>query len=124
MKQKNIISKDGFIVKSVFVDENNNILFTNLKLEEGQSLVEEQPIKDLIKPSWNGLEWTEGATEEEIKECNEINKITQEPTENEILMSNIMLENATLKQQMEEQQELTSTLMLQIAELKGGNTNV
>lgn len=124
MKQKNIISKDGFIVKSVFVDENNNILFTILKLEEGQSLVEEQPIKDLIKPKWDGSDWIEGATEDEIKEWEEANKVVQEPSENEVLMSNIMLENATLKQQMEEQQELTSTLMLQIAELKGGNTNV
>ena len=47
-----------------------------------------------------------------------------EPSEGELLISNIILENATLKQQMTEQQELTANLLLQIAELKGGNTNV
>ncbi len=46
------------------------------------------------------------------------------PSEGEVLMSNIILENATLKQQMVEQQELTANLLLQIAELKGGNANV
>lgn len=48
----------------------------------------------------------------------------KEPSESEVLMSNIILENATLKQQMIEQQELSATLVLQIAELKGGNTDV
>lgn len=48
----------------------------------------------------------------------------REPSEGEVLMSNVILENATLKQQMVEQQELTANLLLQIAELKGGNTNV
>lgn len=46
------------------------------------------------------------------------------PNEGEVLMSNVILENATLKQQMVEQQELTANLLLQIAELKGGNANV
>lgn len=46
------------------------------------------------------------------------------PSEGEVLMSNVILENATLKQQMVEQQELTANLLLQIAELKGGNANV
>lgn len=46
------------------------------------------------------------------------------PNESEVLMSNVILENATLKQQMVEQQELTANLLLQIAELKGGNANV
>ena len=48
----------------------------------------------------------------------------KEPTEGEIWMSNILLENAKSKKQMTEQQELTAKLLLQIAELKGGNTNV
>lgn len=47
-----------------------------------------------------------------------------EPSEGEVLMSNVILENAILKQQMVEQQELTANLLLQIAELKGGNANV
>lgn len=48
----------------------------------------------------------------------------EKPNESEVLMSNVILENAILKQQMVEQQELTANLLLQIAELKGGNTNV
>lgn len=39
-----------------------------------------------VKPKWNGKEWVEGATEEEIKEWEEANKpIPQEPNEMEIL---------------------------------------
>ncbi|WP_394900074.1 hypothetical protein [Clostridium butyricum] len=61
----------------------------------------------------------------EIVEKHNPNKtIESEPSEGEILMSNVILENATLKQQMTEQQELTANLLLQIAELKGGNANV
>lgn len=45
-------------------------------------------------------------------------------SENEMLISNLLLDNAELKNKATELEELTSTLMLQIAELKGGNTNV
>lgn len=65
-------------------------------------------------------------------DTNKINEIadkhdptpTEHPSEQEELISNILLENATLKQQMAEQQELSSELLLQIGELKGGNENV
>lgn len=63
-------------------------------------------------------------TGEELYNEDFLNPPSIAPSEEEILVSNIMLENATLKQQMTEQQELTANLLLQIAELKGGNTNV
>ncbi|MBY7009569.1 hypothetical protein FDC58_06885 [Clostridium botulinum] len=53
-----------------------------------------------------------------------LKEISKEPSEGEVLMSNIILENAQLKTGLQEQQELTATLLLQMAELKGGNTNV
>ncbi len=123
MKQKNIIDKNGYFIKSVFVDDKNNILFSDYKLKEGQSLVEEQPIKDLIKPSWNGLEWTEGATEEEIKEWEEENKFIKEPSTQELLNAKLILDNAELLKANEEQKKLNAELLLKIAIL-GGNINV
>lgn len=118
---RTIIDKDFNIVDKcvLFIDEEPQYF----EMKDNYMAVE-QYRGNFIKPRWNDIEWCESATEEEIKEYEEANKIVQEPSENEMLMSNIILENATLKQRMEEQQELTSTLMLQIAELKGGNTNV
>ncbi len=55
---------------------------------------------------------------------NKNNQPKKEPTENEVLISNIILENAQLKTGLQEQQELTANLLLQIDELKGGNANV
>ena len=42
----------------------------------------------------------------------------------EQLISSVLLENSEIKKQLKEQQELSATLALQIAELKGGNANV
>ena len=47
-----------------------------------------------------------------------------ETTEEQQLLSSVLLENAEIKEQLKEQQELSATLALQIAELKGGNANV
>lgn len=63
--QKNIIDKNGFVVTSVFVDANDNILFTNRRLEEDEQLVELNTDGNLVKPRWNGCMWIETATEEE-----------------------------------------------------------
>lgn len=45
-------------------------------------------------------------------------------SEQEKLLSLVLLENAEIKRQLKEQQELSASLGLQIAELKGGNKNV
>lgn len=55
---------------------------------------------------------------------NKNNVPIKELTENEILMSNIILQNTQLKIGLQEQQELTANLLLQIAELRGDKLNV
>lgn len=47
-----------------------------------------------------------------------------EITEEQQLLSTVLLENAEIKEQLKEQQELSATLTLQIAQIKGGNANV
>ena len=47
-----------------------------------------------------------------------------ETTEEQQLLSTVLLENAAIKEQLKEQQELSATLALQIAQIKGGNANV
>lgn len=49
---------------------------------------------------------------------------TEEPNEQEILNAQLLKENADMKSQLAEQQELTANLLLQVASLKGGSTNV
>ncbi|WP_315970296.1 hypothetical protein [Clostridium botulinum] len=126
MLDKSIIDLNGNIIYShILMDGNNNILFSDIeiKITEDMQIVD-IPNKTYIKPKWTGIEWIEGATEEELKEWEEKNKPKpKEPNEDEILMSNILLENATLKQKTSDLEEMTANVMLQIAELKGGNIN-
>ncbi|HBJ1652529.1 hypothetical protein [Clostridium botulinum] len=59
----------------------------------------------LVKPKWNfeKEEWIEGATQEEIKEWEEKNKpILKEPTENEVLLKQL-LETQNLVLELQEQ---------------------
>lgn len=65
-------------------------------------------------------------TKEEFRETTGREPIikTQEITEEQQLLSSVLLENAEIKEQLKEQQELSAILALQIAELKGGNANV
>lgn len=81
---------------------------------------------DILKPKWNGSEWVESATEEEVKAWQEKNKKEEDLqiTEEQQLLSTVLLENAEIKEQLKEQQELIAIIMLQNAQLKGGNTNV
>lgn len=110
----------------VWCYDNNNIFTESKMVEEIHDFMTTTPIGNVgfYKPKWDGNEWIESATGDEIKIWKEENKVIQEPSENEMLISNLLLDNAELKNKATELEELTSTLMLQIAELKGGNTNV
>lgn len=48
----------------------------------------------------------------------------EDPSEQEVLNAQLLKENADMKTQLSEQQELTSQLLLQVAILKGGSTSV
>lgn len=99
MKQKNVIDKDGFIVKSVFVDENDNIMFTDFKMEDGQTLITKHPNKDMLNPKWTGSKWIEGATEEEIQASKEENKVEVNNEEN--LIDKLILDNINMQMQID-----------------------
>ena len=92
------ISKDD--IPNCFIAKDGKI-FTPLKDEDDNLLKTGEQIYN---------EWLENKDKE----------VEKEPTEGEILISNILLENAEIKGQLKEQQELSVTLALQIAELKGG----
>ena len=111
MEYKTIIDSNGNIVDLcvIFIDGQAQYF----KMQEGQQAVERYA-KNYIKPRWNGSEWIEGATEEEIKVLQEENKIEQEPSEQEKL-------NAQSLQVTAQQQLINASLLKQIAELKGGN---
>lgn len=49
---------------------------------------------------------------------------TEDPSEQEILNAQLLKENADIKTQSVDQEELTANLLLQVATLKGGSTNV
>ena len=68
MKIKDVINKNGVKINTVVVDDDNNIMFTDFNLNEGDKIIECCNNFNLLKPRWNGTEWIENATEDEIKE--------------------------------------------------------
>lgn len=72
IEQKTIINKDGFVVEKnvVFIDG----VAQYYKLKDGEKAVElltktqtvNNQIVPCLKPQWNGTEWIETATEEEL----------------------------------------------------------
>ena len=64
-KQVYKVDYDGYLVEIYVseVDENSNILD-----EEFNTLISVDPPHGLFKPKWTGVEWIEGATQEEIDE--------------------------------------------------------
>ncbi len=93
MLDKSIVDLNGNIIYShILMDGNNNILFSDIeiKITEDMQIVD-IPNKTYIKPKWTGIEWIEGATQEEIKEWEESNKSNQkEPTETERLQKQLL----------------------------------
>ena len=85
---------------------------------------EHETLFDITRKVYDILK--EGATEEEIQAWQEENKTKEniQVTEEHQLLSTVLLENAEIKEKLKEQQELSATLALQIAQLKGGNANV
>lgn len=76
---------------------------------------------NFVKPKWNGQEWIESATEEEIKAWKESNKVIINPTEQQILNAKLLQDNANIQIELEQQKQLNAQILLQLA---GGNANV
>lgn len=83
--------KDGFFIKSIFVEKVEKNM-TEVALTIGY-----------YKAKFDNDEWIEGATEEEIKEWQEKNKLkSKEPNETEILQKQL-LETQSLVANLQEQ---------------------
>lgn len=97
-----VIDENGFILESDFIsiDEKLNSNQIPNKFEDRHS--------DIIKPKWNGTEWIEGATQEEIDELSK--PIVKKPTDYDLLKEQVSL--LTI-----ENQELTDTLDMILTEL-------
>lgn len=119
-EHKTIVDNNGYVVEKC-------VLFIggvsqNFNIEEGQEVVE-YCNENYIKPKWNGSEWIEDATDEEIQAWKEENKVVQEPTLQETLNAQLSQQNAEMQVQLEQQKQLNAQMLLQIAQL-GGSTNV
>lgn len=106
------VDENGFFTESILVEE--------IK----ENMTEIPIIIGFYKAKWDGSKWIEGATNQEIQEWKDKNIVIVEPSEQEILNAQLLKENADMKAQLAEQQELTANLLLQVASLKGGSTNV
>ncbi len=119
------VIKDGkyheFVIVNEFDDDTEEVYAYTL--QEGESLIDAKPpVKKIhaesdgfIVPAWNGSEWVEGATDEEIAQFEAENPAPEPPgpTDNELQWQAITdLEIA----QMEYEQALTD---LEIAQLEG-----
>lgn len=101
MEYKTIIDSNGYITNMCVIYKDGKV--QDYKMNENEEFVEYYVVKGYIKPRWNGNEWVEGATEEEIQESKEENKVVQTPTTEELLLKEI------------------ANLKIEIMQLKGGN---
>ncbi|NFG20851.1 hypothetical protein FDC70_18240 [Clostridium botulinum] len=105
MLDKSIVDLKGNIIYShILMDGNNNILFSDIEIEITEDMqIVDMPNKTYIKPKWTGIEWTEGATQEEIQEWEESNKPKpKEQTEVEQLQKQL-LETQNMLLELQEQ---------------------
>ncbi|NRT78647.1 hypothetical protein [Clostridium beijerinckii] len=128
MEYKTIIDSNGYIVDAcvIFIDEQPQ----GFMLEEGQQAVDRYDNKkqvfndrevEYLKPKWNGMEWIETATQEELNEA--YPSIMVQPTPDEILRAKLLKDNANTQLQLAAQQKLNADILLKLAKV-GGSTNV
>ncbi|WP_061343011.1 hypothetical protein, partial [Clostridium botulinum] len=87
---KVLVNNEGFVVEECVLLKDNVV--QNIEKQEGQFLVNYYD-KKYIKPKWDfeKEKWTEGATQEEIKEWEEESKpIPKEPTKEELLEKQLL----------------------------------
>lgn len=113
-----VINKDN--MKSAFVIIDTEGKAVDYKIKENEKIIttDWQIANTMLKPRWNGKEWEEAATQEEMKEYNALmNSNKKQPTTQEQI-------NAQLLEEIAQQKIINAQLMQEIATLKGGNANV
>lgn len=76
-----IVNQSGEIVETIAYDP-NTLQVKYYELQDGESLVTEK-IGDIFMPKWNGNQWIETATQEEIEAIQAEQNAEFEPTEEE-----------------------------------------
>lgn len=77
-----------------------------------------------IKPMWNGEKWTEGASEEEIKQWKEENKIIKQPTTEEEMLkeiANLKIDNMKKDNIINNTLKTVAELKIKVMSMEGGN---
>lgn len=108
-----IINSGGYKIDFAKLDE--NLKPEGYELNDGESIIatDWKIANSMIKPRWGDGVWTETASKEELDKLEEIRNPSKKPTDNDIIIANLMKANA-------EQQIINGQLMKEIAELKGG----
>lgn len=130
------VIKDGkyheFVLVNEFDDGSEEIYAYTL--QDGESLIDaKSPLQKIhaesdgfVVPAWNGTEWVEGATDEEIAQFNDEHPAPEppEPTEMEILQDEVTALQLALVEQYEVnlalQEEVTNTQLALVELYEGG----
>lgn len=115
-EQRTIIDLEGNIIEKSVLFKDGKPQYFDIGI--GKEAVEYCKT-DFVKPHWNGSAWEESATEEERKAWQDNNKIIQEPTAQEKLNAQLLIENAEIKKELVEQQKINANMLMQIAKLGG-----
>ncbi len=118
-----VINQQGFKTEFVALNDNNNPQFYTLK--DGEQVITDdwQIANTMLKPQRVDNTWVETATAEEIAEW-EANQPKSQPSQQDTLNAQLLIDNASMKAEINNQKALNSQLLLEIAKLKGGTTNV
>lgn len=97
MKIGKIINSDGYIVETVAYTKGSIYMY---ELQKGEMLIKDEIPAEMLKPRWNGENWIEGATKEELNKHNkelEEEKKKQEELEQKELNKEDEMANYTLE---------------------------
>ena len=119
-EHKSIIDNNGNLIASCVLFKDG--IPQEYLLEDGQQAVVYLD-KKYLTPIWNGTEWIESATEEEINKWKTDNNIVQKPTQEEITtkgVANLKIDNMKKGTIITSTLKTIADLKVEIMGLKGG----
>lgn len=111
MEHKTIVDENGFIISLNEQVEGEKVL--TLELKENEQIVELYKC-NLVKPKWNGKEWIEIATYEEIQLWKEENILESQQTEQQVLNDTLLKTIADIQLELEKQKKLNTQMLSQL----------
>ena len=113
-----IIDKNGYKERFVYLDEETNIMDDELQENEQLITADWSIANSMNQPRWTGTEWVD---ENPLPEPE---LVVPEPTQQDILNAQLLKDSAESKLELQQQKQLNSQLLLEIAKLKVGESNV